>query len=231
MVTAAGCGNEVSGHDEGRVSASTAVRAAMPGDPAWYFDSARSILVDANVDGGWAHSPRDVLPGGSYTDLVVVGTIVDVAPGRGYVYRDDQAVADNRGSVDFDDPDVDARDLVATLEVEEAWGPRGDTDPVGPAVTLRFGGPPSWDAATYASSLLGMGRAVFFLVHRAAPDQSDYGVVGPGPLIGLVEGDRLTFPGVRQPGLGVDSNFMAPYGTLDGLRGLLRSVKAAKVAG
>ncbi len=150
-----------------------------------------------------------------FSDLLVVGSIVEVAPGAGKVYVDDAAHADEVVDVAFDDPRAHARVFTVTVAVDHAVTATGEVQGTG-TLTFQMGAAADlldaagWDG--YLAGISDLGRVVVPLKRRR-----DGAVLRPilqGTLICLVDDDG----DIRCPGLGeASARFVGELASVDAL--------------
>jgi len=149
---------------------------------------------------------RFVLPGGNAvanSQSVVVGRPVDVEPETATVWEADletEANPDGARTVEFDDASAQGRTWLVTVAVDETIAGlepsealRGAADD---SVTVRFrsaGG--AVDIDGFRSSLLGIGRSVWFLTAYADAPTDAFGVAWNGGAVATIDQEgALAFP-------------------------------------
>lgn len=149
-----------------------------------------------------------------FSDVVAVGGVTDVRPGDGVVYPNDPK--DTSGNdeesrvVAFDDPAAAERNVLVTVELEASSGEKIDAE----SLTFRMGVLMDANPAEFLAGLRGLDEIAVVLTR--IEDGRDKGELVPamsGALLGQVEGDTVSFPG-----LGKDqTEFLGGVDTVDEL--------------
>lgn len=169
-------------------------------------------ISSASVDMGHAQTLRDILPNRRYrhdeqsepipyADAVVLGKVIDAAPGAGFVHPND----DPEGvEVAFDDPDALWRTVEATVEVRQGWGQVG-SGPIKVGIVVSGGGITPAEAVQGVKALgqvfLALGAPGSFLTYN----ENLYSVGASGAWLGLVEDGKLRLPTMEEPEQFLDS--------------------------
>jgi hypothetical protein len=127
---------------------------------------------------------------------LVIGAVVEVQPGRGYVVEG--ADAPSGTEVEFENADALWRTVAVTLDVERAFGPR-----LSGLGQIRFGLPISGeqDPQAVIQQLSALGRVVVVLdpQGRFVYDRELYGVHWDGVFLGVVHSDdSFEFPALGE---------------------------------
>ncbi len=199
-------------------------------------DSAYSFRAIADLRAAAAHlsvlEPRtliDALPNrrvqvdtgtevvtSSFSDLVVTGRVLTVAPdeGRDYSPADPRMIGNEEEAVrtvDFDDPAADERSALVTVKVGWSVG-----EAVGDTVTFRLGVPMNTDAKKFLAGVQAMGDVAVLLDQiEDGRHQGDYYPILNYGALGQVHPDGT----LEFPGLAGDGDLVAGLDTLDELRG------------
>lgn len=130
-------------------------------------------------------------PAKPITEMVVVGRITRVEPGRGFVV--DGADAPGGRVVDFSDPTALWRTLHLTVSVTERLG----TEPPPPTITVGLAVDGGVNVGLMVEGLLTLGRVVMFLERSPvlAYDASLFAILEDGALLATLDPDgRISLP-------------------------------------
>lgn len=175
--------------------------------------AAEQYLVDhlkarrASVDGVYVEASfKDLLPdqkfsidgsrAASLTQGLVVGEVVDVRPGRGYVVGGEDAAQGQE--VAFAAPDAQWKTVVLRIAVSQAWGEVGHPDEVSLAMVIDG----RVDAESAMNGFLELGRVIVPVMeqNQCAYAQPAY-LARQGDLLGTVSNSgEIAFPALADDG-------------------------------
>lgn len=141
------------------------------------YRSLADLLPNVVVETPWSDP-------GPNSDLVVVGRVVDVQPGSGYVVAGDDAPSGTPTA--FDDPAARWRTVHLRVQVESSLGGVPSQESV--VVGLRYPADPD-ELGLWEQGLVSLGRTVFFLRESAvfADEPGVLGVLEDGALLAPVD--------------------------------------------
>jgi hypothetical protein len=185
--TVTGCGNQ---------DGSQPAQAFEEDGGAYFYSRVQYIREEVAPNVVESRTLAEALPCGkapTRLDLIVDGEVLDVAPGDGIVWGDEE---DSVRLTKFDDPNADERDVVLTIQPARAMTSGGDMSNPEP-VTVRMGVLGGSDPDRFVASLDSLERVTALLA--VIPDGAHKGEYYPaysGAGLGAADGETLTFPGL-----------------------------------
>lgn len=175
------------------------------------YDTADDLLLNVNAYSDHSGSRR------AYSDSVVVGKVIAVGPGSGFIVPEGDKGVDQ--AIDYDDPSADWRTVHLTVEVSEALGQATGTD----SVSVGMVASPSTSTEGVAEAMVGR-TFVFFLLEESPLFSYDAEVMeivsGARTLIEVSDSGELTAPILLEGEGGVsdETAFLGGLRTLSDLR-------------